>query len=111
MKIEPELHLPNFDVKFDLTTAVAINFHQIAPNITAQRMNRRTSRRWAIQVTGILELLGDFPRCAGGDILPVRSAPRMSFVASRLCYRTAARGERGTKMTRRMLAYAGLLPS
>lgn len=34
MRIEPDIPLPNFDRKFDLITAIAINFHQIEWNVT-----------------------------------------------------------------------------
>lgn len=34
MRIEPDVPLPNFDRKFDLVTAIAINFHQIEWNVT-----------------------------------------------------------------------------
>src|SRR6266404_5919080 len=33
IRIEPEMPLPNFDRKFDLITAIAINFHQIEWNM------------------------------------------------------------------------------
>jgi hypothetical protein len=89
MKIEPELPLP-----------LPSTFIRSAPNITAQRMNRRTRRRWVIQVTGIPELLGGFPGCTGGDILPVRSAQRMNFAGGRPCCRATASGGRGTELTK-----------